>query len=70
MINDSEMIAGMLATVVFLGFIFGSMLSFIVIIPNITLHYQQEAIKYGYAQYDAKTGEWEWKNSQTLNTEP
>lgn len=69
MINDSEMIAGMLVSVV-LGFILGLMLSFIVIIPNITLHYQQEAIKYGYAQYDAKTGEWEWKNSQTLNTEP
>lgn len=69
MIDDSEMIAGMLVSVV-LGFLLGLMLCFIVIIPNITLHYQQEAIKYGYAQYDAKTGEWKWKNSQTLNTEP
>ena len=26
---------------------------------------QQEAIEHGYAEYDAKTGEWKWKNEVT-----
>lgn len=35
-----------------------------------TYKFKKQAIEHGYAEYDNKTGEWKWKNSQTLNTEP
>lgn len=41
----------------FIGFCIGSAITY-----NTTMYkFKKQAIEHGYAEYDNKTGEWEWK---------
>lgn len=51
-------------------YIIGLFVGSVITYYDTTYKFKKQAIEHGYAEYDNKTGEWEWKNSQTLNTEP